>query len=65
MLYEVITVWTDNGRFYINGKLIAQHGQWREDVKEGTTYYNELRGYYLPKGVLNHNGTNSLVVRVT
>lgn len=55
----------DCDQVYINGKLIGQHGKWeKQDRREEQTYYNEVRGYYLPKGVLKNNATNTIIVRV-
>ena len=50
---------------FLNGTLIGQSGGFNEEtVNSRMDMYKQLRGYYIPEGVLNHNGENILAVKV-
>lgn len=50
---------------YINGSLIGQSGAFEiSTVESKRDMYYELRGYYIPEGILNHNGNNTIQVKV-
>lgn len=50
---------------FLNGKLIAQSGDFNEQtVMLRNDMYRQLRGYYIPEGILNQNGKNVLAVKV-
>ena len=50
---------------YLNGILIGQAGDFNhETVTKRSDMYRQLRGYYIPEGVLNNNGKNILAVKV-
>lgn len=55
----------DLEQVYLNGKLVGTSGP----LKKSTLYFHDefhkqLRGYYLPLDILNHNGKNTLIVKV-
>ena len=50
---------------YLNGELIGQSGDFEnKTVHQRSDMYKEIRGYYIPPGVLNDSGNNVLVVKV-
>lgn len=50
---------------YLNGVLIAQAGDFNaETVQLRKDMYKQMRGYYIPQGVLNEDGKNVLAVKV-
>lgn len=50
---------------FLNGTLIGQSGKFdAETVHQRSDMYKQLRGYYIPNGVLNNNGKNVLAVKV-
>lgn len=50
---------------YLNGVLIGQSGDFdKKTVEKRRDIYKQIRGYYIPVGVLNNNGKNVLIVKV-
>lgn len=50
---------------YLNGILIGQSGDFNEEtVNSRADMYKQLRGYYIPEGILTNNGKNVLAVKV-
>ncbi len=50
---------------FLNGILIGQSGGFNEEtINKRPDMYKQLRGYYIPEGILNHNGKNVLAVKV-
>ena len=50
---------------YVNGILIGQSSDFNESTAEQRDdMYKQLRGYYIPEGILDHNGKNLITVRV-
>lgn len=50
---------------FINGTLIGQSGKFNEETfSSRRDMYKQLRGYYIPEGVLNNNGKNVIIVKV-
>lgn len=50
---------------YVNGKLIGQSSDFVvETAKIRSQYYQVTRGYYIPPGVLNDYGENTIIVKV-
>jgi len=50
---------------YLNGVLIGQSGAFvKETVYQRSDQYKQVRGYYIPQGILNDEGKNVLIVKV-
>lgn len=56
----------DLDEVYINGKLVGSTGNIKSQPFKSYLgeYYRLLRGYYIPEGIINENGENTIVVCV-
>ncbi len=60
-LYLILGYIDDKDEVFLNDKKIGDV----EDINRGSrNYYRVFRGYEIPSGTLNENGTNTLVVKV-
>ena len=57
----------DLNEAFVNGKLVGKHGELSDvnldNLSHNATFYKDLRGYFIPKGLINP-GKNVVAVRV-